>query len=138
MSFRKRWANINATRPPNECPTRTYGGSHTGAVKQRSQFVGGPACGPRHGTGVAPAEACAIVAAGARELRKLGLHERPTERRPTERGVQDDGRRSFAGAVHVQPETTDVDEPARRGNDTHRLSIRLRMMAVSLKRRHPR
>src|SRR5262245_2536829 len=106
------------------------GWCHAGSLEQRVQFLRDAARRARHWTTIAPSEPGAIVAADARKPRELRLHERPADRRPAERSVENDRRGSLASAVNVETESTDVHKPARRREVTHRFRIRSRLVNI--------
>src|SRR4029079_14294201 len=100
------------------------GWRHLSAPEQRVQLFGDTAHRPRHRTGVAPAESCAIVAADPASCREFRLHDPPPDRRPAERSSEDDRWAPVAGTVNVETEPPDVYKPARRSNATHGFRIR--------------
>lgn len=94
-------------------------------LEQRVQLFRNATRRPGLRAGIAPSESRAIVAADAGEPGKLRLHERPADRRSTQRGVENDRRSALASAVEVQTKSANVHELAWRSNGTHRVRIRL-------------
>lgn len=74
------------------------------------QFVHDSLERPRAGRNIAPGKAGAIVRARSRELRKCGLHHRPTNRRRRDAGLEEYWWTAGAAAQHVQPMAANVDQ----------------------------
>src|ERR1700756_687966 len=83
--------------------------------QQRVQFFGHHFACAWSRTGVAVADAGAIVGAHARELRDLRLHLAPGKVRVAESGLEDDRRTSLTRAVDVHFVSANIKETAIQG-----------------------
>jgi hypothetical protein len=95
-------------------PDEQVGRGLTGPLEQRPELAGDPSRRARPRAGLAPSEAGAIIGARAREARHGRLHERPADRGPGQRRIEDDDRRTLPHGDQVQAESADVDEAAGR------------------------
>ena len=86
------------------------GRAHPGAGQELGQLMAMRETVRGPWAALAPSETRPIGRAGGRELCNRRLHDRPAQRRTTQRRVEDDRRFPAAGTVNVQTMSADVDE----------------------------
>src|SRR5450755_3637607 len=83
-----------------------------GGLQQLLQFVRNLQAAARFRTGVAPAISGAVVGTHAGELRDLGLHHQPVNRRSARTALKYYRRRTLSDAVDIHADRTSLNEVA--------------------------